>query len=78
MVFASFDKELNVPEHKHGAQWEVVVAGQVELTMDGTTRTYRPGQHFAIPADKLHSALVHAGYKAIIVFEEKDRYKPQE
>lgn len=76
VVFAHFEKDTPVATHSHGAQLEIVLAGEVELTIGSHTRTYRKGEHFAIPSGKPHAALVRAGYKAVIVFEERDRYKP--
>ena len=75
VVFVHFEKDTIVPEHTHGGQCEFTLDGEVDLTVDGETRTYRKGEHFSIPAGVPHSGFVHAGYKAIMVFEERDRYR---
>lgn len=75
VVFVEFGERLEVPEHSHEEQWEFALAGEVELHMDGRTRVFGPGDNFFIPAGRPHGATVHAGYKAMIVFNERDRYK---
>jgi len=77
VVFVHFEKETVVPEHAHGEQWEIVLEGSVEMTMNGETRNYGKGESFHIPASVPHSGLVHAGYRSMIVFEERDRYVPK-
>ena len=74
VVFAEFSADLEVPEHAHAEQWEFVVSGRAELRMQGETREYTTGQNFYIPAGVPHGATVHAGYRAMIVFNEPDRY----
>ena len=74
VVFIEFSETVEVPEHSHSEQWEFVVAGWVMLRMQGTSTEYRAGENFYIPAGVLHSATVHAGYQALILFNERDRY----
>lgn len=78
VVFIEFDRMLEVPEHKHGEQWEFVLAGRVELRREGKTTEYVPGGSFFIPAGIPHGATVQAGYKAMIVFNERDRYSAKD
>jgi quercetin dioxygenase-like cupin family protein len=75
VAFMEFDEGLEVPEHSHEEQWEFPVAGKVVLHMKGDSREFLPGEDFFIPAGVPHGATVHAGYKAIIFFNSKDRYK---
>ena len=75
VVFLEATQDTPVPEHSHRAQWELVIAGQVDLTIDGETRTYRPGESFFIPEGVPHSALVHAGFRSVIFFDQADRYQ---
>ena len=75
VVFAQFDETIDVPEHAHEEQWEIVVAGKVLLKMEGTEREYRAGESFFIPAGVPHGATVEAGYRAIIIFNEPGRYQ---
>jgi quercetin dioxygenase-like cupin family protein len=51
-----------------------VVSGTVEITIDGVSRVYRPGDSYDIPAGVVHAVRLTAGTKAIDVFEEPDRY----
>ncbi len=77
IVFVEFDEAVEVPEHAHDEQWEVPLAGKVTLHMEGRSMVYEAGQNFYIPANVPHGASVAAGYKALIVFNEPDRYKPK-
>lgn len=75
VAFLHFTEDTVVPEHSHAAQWELVVSGEVELTVAGRPQTRRAGESFYIPAGTAHSALVKAGYCAVIFFDEVDRYR---
>jgi quercetin dioxygenase-like cupin family protein len=75
IAFMRFDTDVVVPEHRHGEQWELVVAGELELTMGGESRTYRVGESFHIPAETPHSAAVKAGYRGLAIFDQPDRYR---
>ncbi len=75
VVFLHFQRQTVVPEHSHQAQWELVLAAEVELNLEGKRTTYRPGQSFFIPAGAVHGAVVHAGYRAIVFFDQVDRYR---
>ncbi len=77
VVFIEFDETVPVPEHSHDEQWEFVLTGRVELSVDGTTELHEAGDNFFIPKDHPHSANVQAGYKAMIIFNSPDRYKPK-
>ena len=78
VVFVEFEDTIEVPEHQHEEQWELALAGAVDLHRDGTTTRYTAGQSFVIPAGQPHGGTVHAGYKALIVFNAPDRYKRKE
>ena len=75
ILFMEFAKDTEVPEHSHEAQWGVVVAGTVDLTINGVERTYSKGDSVFIPKGVKHSAKIHAGYADVSFFNEKDRYK---
>ena len=75
IVFAAFDEKTEVPEHSHAEQWEFVLAGKVDLSIGGTMKTYDAGDNFYIPSGVPHAGMVHAGYKAMIVFNAPNRYK---
>lgn len=61
-------------EHKHGEQWGVVFSGEMELTIDGETKTYKKGDQYFIPAGVLHSAIFKTKTFVMDVFADKDRY----
>lgn len=75
VVFVEFGETAEVPEHRHAAQWEHAIAGRVDLRMNGATTTYTSGESFLIEAGVPHGATVHAGYTAMIIFDEADRYR---
>jgi quercetin dioxygenase-like cupin family protein len=77
-VFVEFDDETEVPEHSHAEQWEFPLAGSVRVHMGGGSVAYRPGEHFYIPAGVPHRATVSGGYRAMMLFNSPDRYKPME
>jgi quercetin dioxygenase-like cupin family protein len=75
LVFFQIFQDIEIPPHSHKGQWGVVLEGELEMTVDGQTRKYGPGDAYYIPAGIVHSAKVPAGCKAIDFFEEPDRYK---
>jgi quercetin dioxygenase-like cupin family protein len=77
ILFMEFNKDVEVPEHSHEAQWGVVLAGKVDLTIDGIQHTYSRGDSVFIPTGVKHFAKVYAGYADVSFFNQKDRYKPK-
>jgi quercetin dioxygenase-like cupin family protein len=75
VVFFEIDPIGSVPLHQHGAQWGIVVQGEMELTIGQQTRTYRQGDSYFIPAGVKHGATFKTHFKAIDVFDEPDRYR---
>lgn len=74
MVIFSAHSDVEVPPHAHEGQWGTVLEGTLELTIDGVTRVYTPGESYDIPSGAVHSARLAAGSKVIDIFEEPDRY----
>jgi quercetin dioxygenase-like cupin family protein len=74
VVFLEFPQAVEVSEHSHQEQWEFVIAGCMRLYREGNEEEFRAGDNFFIPASVVHSAKVSAGYKALIIFNEPDRY----
>jgi quercetin dioxygenase-like cupin family protein len=70
-----FRKDVNLPEHTHAAQVGFVLAGIIELTIDGVIKQFGKGDIYHIPAGVKHSGKVYAGYSDITFFAETDRYK---
>ena len=75
VVFVEFDQDITVPEHVHNEQWEFAIDGKVELHREGKVEIYTAGDNFFVPAGVPHGATIHAGYKAMIIFNSPDRYK---
>lgn len=75
VVYFDVHKDCTVPPHSHLGQWGMLIDGEIELTVDGVTRTCRKGDTWDIPAGVVHSAVLKAGSKVMDVFEEPDRYK---
>lgn len=74
VVFFEIEPIGEVAEHKHGEQWGVVFSGEMELTIDGETKTYKNGDQYFIPAGVLHSAIFKTKTFVMDVFADKDRY----
>jgi quercetin dioxygenase-like cupin family protein len=74
VAFIAFDRDTVVPRHSHRAQWELVVAGEVVLEAAGEERTYSAGDSFYLPEGVEHGARVRAGYRAVVFFDQADRY----
>jgi quercetin dioxygenase-like cupin family protein len=75
IVYFELPPIAEIPPHSHGAQWGIVVEGQMDLTIAGETRRYGPGDSYYIPAGVVHSARFITKVRAIDVFEDKDRYR---
>lgn len=74
VAFFTFLKDMQLPVHSHGAQWGTVVEAEIEFTIGGETKIYRPGDSYSIPAGVEHGAMIKAGTRVIDVFAEADRY----
>ena len=75
ILFMQFDEDVEIPEHSHESQWGVVLAGRIDLLVDGIEQTYTKGDRVFIPKRAKHSAKIYAGYADISFFNQKDRYK---
>ncbi|MBA3908736.1 MAG: cupin domain-containing protein [Rhodobacter sp.] len=74
VAFFTFLQDMTLPMHAHGAQWGTVIEGEIEFTIGGKTRLYRPGDSYSIPAGVEHGAVIKAGTRVVDVFAEADRY----
>ena len=74
IVFMSFEKDIDVPEHSHEAQWGVVLSGEIELTINDKKQLLKKGDTYFIPKDVPHSARIKEGYTDLTLFNQKDRY----
>ena len=75
IIFMEFEKDVEIPEHSHESQWEIVVGGKVDYYEGGVKHTYSRGDRFYIAPGTRHSAKVYAGYASVAFFNQKDRYK---
>ena len=47
------------PEHTHsGVTAHIVLQGEITVSSEGVTKTYRAGERFDVPRDAVHSARV--------------------
>lgn len=74
-MFYEIDRDLEVPEHAHGAQWGVVLSGEMDLAIEGERTTYRAGDTYFVPAGTRHTAWMSAGCRGIDVFADAHRYE---
>ena len=75
VVFMEFEKDVDLPEHSHESQFEIVLEGKVDYFEEDTKHTYKKGDRFFVPKGKKHSAKIYAGYTSVVFFNQKDRYK---
>lgn len=75
VVFFEISATAKVPPHAHGAQWGVVLDGEMELTIDNDTRTYRKGDTYFIPAGVTHAATFKTRCRVLDFFADRDRYR---
>lgn len=78
VIFWTFDRDTEIPEHAHEAQWGVALDGEMELTIEGTKCVVTRGDTYYVPKGISHSARIKAGYKDVTFFDQKDRYKVKE
>ena len=74
VVFMEIEPIGEVAPHSHAAQWGIVVEGEMQLTIDGVTKTFRNGDHYYIPEGIVHSAIFKKKTWVIDLFNEKNRY----
>ncbi len=74
-IFWEATEDTQVPEHRHGDQWGVVLEGELRLTIGGRTRTCRRGDEYYIPAGTPHAAELTSGARVIDFFDDPDRYR---
>ncbi|WP_321298257.1 cupin domain-containing protein [Marinifilum fragile] len=75
IVFFDIEPIGEVPRHSHGAQWGMVIDGDMDLTINEETQKYRKGDHYFIPDGVLHSAKFNRRTIVMDYFAERDRYK---
>ena len=78
VVFMEFEKDVELPEHSHESQFEIVLEGKVDYFENSIKHTYKKGDSFFVPKGKKHSAKIYAGYTSVTFFNQKDRYKKKQ
>ena len=76
-IFTEATDAASAPEYAHGAQWGIVVDGEMELTIGGATRTYQKGEEYTTLARVVHGAKLRPGTRVIDVFDDPDWYRPR-
>ena len=72
VAFFRAERDLEVPEHAHRAQWGIVVSGRLEFTVEGgEPRVYGPGETYRVAEGQRHRARLAAGTCIVDVFEEQ-------
>jgi quercetin dioxygenase-like cupin family protein len=77
VVFFEIDPIGEVAPHSHGAQWGVVLEGEMELAIGDQTRAYRKGDRYYIPGGVIHSAVFRTRTWVMDFFEDRNRYRPK-
>ena len=78
IVFFDIEPIGEVKKHSHGAQWGIVVDGEMDLTIGGITKTCKKGDSYFIPDGVPHSAVFKKRTLALDFFADKDRYKTKD
>ncbi|MBW2263547.1 MAG: cupin domain-containing protein [Deltaproteobacteria bacterium] len=76
-VFFDIEPIGEIPLHTHGAQFGVMLDGEMSLTISGETRRYKKGDSYSIPAGAEHGAVFHTRVRVIDFFDEPARYSPK-
>jgi quercetin dioxygenase-like cupin family protein len=77
LVFMDIAPIGEVAPHSHGAQWGIVVDGEMELTIGGKRHVFRKGDSYFIPKGTVHSARFTTRTFVIDFFADRNRYKPK-
>jgi len=75
VVFFELPAGHAIPPHRHGAQWGIVVQGEMELTIEGDTQIFKRGDTYYIPDQAMHSARVWVNTHTVSAFADPDRYQ---
>ena len=78
VVFLDIEPIGEVSEHTHGAQFGIVLDGEMSLTVGGEMKRYKKGDTYFIPAGVPHSAVFDTRFRAVDVFAEQERYRIKE
>ncbi len=62
------------PDHSHVNEWGYVIQGRVDITIDGVTTTYGPGESYFVGDGVVHSVVNHPGLIGVSVFDGTERF----
>ncbi|MBD3234343.1 MAG: cupin domain-containing protein [candidate division Zixibacteria bacterium] len=77
-VFFEIEPIGEIPEHSHGAQWGIVLAGSMALKIEGNEKNLKSGDSYYIPAGAAHSAKILSKSVVLDFFADPDRYQAME
>jgi quercetin dioxygenase-like cupin family protein len=77
IAFFEIQPTAKVPPHSHGAQFGVVIEGEMVLTIGDNTRVYRKGDTYSIPEGVTHYAECKSVVLAMDFFDQADRYETE-
>lgn len=78
VVFLEIESHGSVSPHSHGAQFGIVLEGELSLSIEGKTQKYRKGDTYFIPAGAVHQAEFHMYTRTVDFFAEPNRYKTKD
>ncbi len=74
IVFLEIEPVGKIPPHSHGAQFGIVLEGEMSLTIGDETKKYRKGDTYFIPSGTVHQAEFNSFFRAMDFFEDAKRY----
>jgi len=77
IAFFEIQPSAKVPPHSHGAQFGVVMEGEMVLTIGDDTQVYSKGDTYTIPEGVTHHAVCKSVVLAMDYFDEPNRYEPE-
>ena len=77
IAFFEIQPTAKVPPHSHGAQYGIVMEGELVLTIGEDTKVYSKGDTYTIPAGVTHHAVPKSVVLAMDFFYQADRYETE-
>lgn len=74
IVFFEIEPVGIIPPHSHGAQFGIVIEGEISLTIGDETKNYKKGDSYYIPSGVVHQAEFLSYFRAMDFFEDSSRY----
>lgn len=73
-VFFMIKGGTRFPEHKHAAQWGIIVDGEFEITIGNQTRVYTKGDSYYIPENTVHVGYYVTDVLSFDIFDDKQKF----